>query len=127
MVKAIPLLVLAARTLASSAWGQMAKLQSAYSTIAVGQSLIWVAKEAGLFKENGLDVQLIFIGSSTIVTQAIISANFPIAILSGSTAMTSSLSGSDLVILGQSLQIKSIKKGRKSWPSIKAFRLRSFA
>ena len=87
-------------SLFSTASGQITKLQSAYSTIAVGQSLIWVAKEAGLFKENGLDVQLLFIGSSTIVTQAIIGANIPIAILSGSTAMTSTLSGSDLVILG---------------------------
>jgi ABC-type nitrate/sulfonate/bicarbonate transport system substrate-binding protein len=84
----------------TSASGQITKLQSAYSTIAVGQSLIWVTKEAGIFKENGLDVQLLFIGSSTIVTQAIIGANVPIAILSGSTAMTSTLSGSDLVILG---------------------------
>lgn len=80
--------------------GQMVTLQSAYSTIAVGQSLIWVTKEAGIFKENGLDVQLLFIGSSTIVTQAIIASDVPIAILSGATAMNSALSGSDLVILG---------------------------
>jgi NitT/TauT family transport system substrate-binding protein len=99
MPKAVALLALAALTLASPARGQMAKLQSAYSTIAVGQSLIWVTKEAGLFKENGLDVQLLFIGSSTIVTQAIMGANVPIAILSGATAINSSLSGSDLVIL----------------------------
>ncbi|MGH7767665.1 MAG: ABC transporter substrate-binding protein [Candidatus Binatia bacterium] len=100
MAKTTVLLALVPLILASPASGQMSKLQSAYSTIAVGQSLIWVAKEAGLFKENGLDVQLLFIGSSTIVTQAIIGANVPIAILSGSTAMNSALSGSDLVILG---------------------------
>jgi ABC-type nitrate/sulfonate/bicarbonate transport system substrate-binding protein len=55
-------------SLFSTTSGQNTKLQSAYSTIAVGQSLIWVTKEAGIFKENGLDVQLLFIGSSTIVT-----------------------------------------------------------
>jgi NitT/TauT family transport system substrate-binding protein len=84
----------------SPAAAQTVKLQSAYSTIAVGQSLIWVTKEAGIFKENGLDVQLLFIGSSTIVTQAIIGGNVPIAILSGATAINSALSGSDLVMLG---------------------------
>jgi len=100
MPKIIALLALAALTPGAPVFGEMAKLQSAYSTIAVGQSLIWVTKEAGLFKENELDVQLLFIGSSTIVTQAILAANVPIAILSGSTAMTSTLSGSDLVMLG---------------------------
>ncbi len=79
--------------------GQMLKLQSAYSTIAVGQSLVWVTKEAGIFKENGLDVQLIFIGSSTIVTQALIAGDVPIVIMSGTTAINSSLAGSDLVMV----------------------------
>ena len=50
---------------ASMAPAQVAKIKVGYSSIGVGQSLVWVAKEAGLFKENGLDVQLIFIGSSS--------------------------------------------------------------
>ena len=99
MSKTIVLLLFAV-FFSSPASGQPVKLQSAYSTIAVGQSLIWVAKEAGIFKENGLDVQILFIGSSTIVTQAIIGGNVPIAILSGATAINSALSGSDLVMLG---------------------------
>ena len=73
MKKEIIALVMLAIVICSSLTeAQAVKLQSAYSTIAVGQSLIWVTKEAGIFKENGLDVQLLFIGSSTIVTQAII-------------------------------------------------------
>ena len=80
--------------------GQAVKLQSAYSTIAVGQSLVWVAKEAGIFKENGLDLQLLFIGSSTTVTQAVLAGDVPIVIMSGTTAINSALSGSDLVLLG---------------------------
>ncbi|HEY3306188.1 MAG TPA: NrtA/SsuA/CpmA family ABC transporter substrate-binding protein [Candidatus Binatia bacterium] len=99
MAKTTALLALVALTLASPASGQMVKLQSAYSTIAVGQSLIWVTKEAGLFKENGLDVQLLFIGSSTTVTQAVIAGDVPIVIMSGATAINSALSGSDLVML----------------------------
>ena len=50
---------------ASPAWAQVTKIKVGYSSIGVGQSLVWVAKEAGLFKENGLDLQLIFIGSSS--------------------------------------------------------------
>jgi NitT/TauT family transport system substrate-binding protein len=99
MAKTIAFLALALVIYSSPVSGQVTKLQSAYSSIAIGQSLIWVAKEAGIFKENGLDVQLLFIGSSTVVTQAIVGANVPIAILSGATAINSALSGSDLVIL----------------------------
>ena len=49
---------------------------------------MWVAKEAGLFKENGLDVQLIFIGSSSILSQAVIADDVPIAIMSGARPST---------------------------------------
>ena len=82
----------------SNALAQTTRIKVGYSSIGVGQSLVWVAKEAGLFKENGLDVQLIFIGSSSIVTQAVIAGDVPIAIMSGSTAISSQLAGADLVI-----------------------------
>ena len=83
---------------ATMAPAQVAKIRVGYSSIGVGQSLVWVTKEAGLFKENGLDAQLIFIGSSSIVTQAVIAGDVPIAIMSGSTAIGSQLAGADLVI-----------------------------
>lgn len=83
---------------ASMAPAQVTRIKVGYSSIGVGQSLVWVTKEAGLFKENGLDAQLIFIGSSSIVTQAVIAGDVPIAIMSGSAAISSQLAGADLVI-----------------------------
>jgi len=83
---------------ASVASAQVTRIKVGYSSIGVGQSLVWVAKEAGLFKENGLDVQLIFIGSSSILSQAVIARDVPIAIMSGTAAINSQLAGSDLVI-----------------------------
>ena len=44
---------------------QTTRLNVGYSAASADQRPAWVAKEAGLFKENGLDVQLIFIGSSS--------------------------------------------------------------
>jgi len=82
----------------SMAPAQVARIKVGYSSIGVGQSLVWVAKEAGLFKENGLDVQLIFIGSSSILTQAVIAGDVPIAIMSGTAAIGSQLAGSDVVM-----------------------------
>ena len=55
----------------SMAPAQVTRIKVGYSSIGVGQSLVWVVKEAGLFKENGLDVQLIFIGSSSILTHSL--------------------------------------------------------
>jgi len=83
---------------ASVASAQVTRIKVGYSSIGVGQSLVWVAKEAGLFKENGLDVQLIFIGSSSILSQAVIARDVPIVIMSGTAAINSQLAGSDLVI-----------------------------
>jgi len=82
----------------ADATAQMARIKVGYSSIGVGQSLVWVAKEAGLFKENGLDAQLIFIGSSSLLTQAVIAGDVPIAIMSGTAAIGSQLAGSDLIM-----------------------------
>src|SRR5438093_6659304 len=79
--------------LASPTLAQITRIKVGYSSIGVGQSLVWVAKEAGLFKENGLDVQLIFIGSSSILSQAVISRDVPIAIMSGSAAINYTIAG----------------------------------
>jgi NitT/TauT family transport system substrate-binding protein len=66
----------------------------------MGQSLIWVAKEAGVFERHGLDVELLFIPSSTTVAQAVIAGDVPIVIMSGATAISASLNGQDLVMVG---------------------------
>jgi ABC-type nitrate/sulfonate/bicarbonate transport system substrate-binding protein len=83
---------------ASASVAQLQRIKVAYSSIGVGQSLVWVVEEAGLFKENGLDVQLIFIGSSSILSQAVIAGDVPMAIMSGTAAINSQLAGSDLII-----------------------------
>ena len=78
---------------------------------------MWVAKEAGLFKENGLDVQLIFIGSSSILTQAVIAGDVPIAIMSGTAAIGSQLAGSDVVMAASTKKIQP----RRFWSPRKEF------
>jgi NitT/TauT family transport system substrate-binding protein len=83
----------------ASGQGQPVRLRSAYSTIGIGHSLVWVAKESGAFKENGIDLQLLFIGSSTTATQAVLAGDIPLAIMAGGAAISSALSGSDLVML----------------------------
>jgi ABC-type nitrate/sulfonate/bicarbonate transport system substrate-binding protein len=66
----------------------------------MGQSLIWVAKEGGAFERQGLNVELLFVGSSTTVTQALIAGDMPIVIMSGATSISAALMGQDLVMVG---------------------------
>ena len=52
-------------TLPSLAAAQLARLNVGYSAISADQLPAWVAKETGIFAQNGLDVQLIFFTGGT--------------------------------------------------------------
>src|SRR5687768_8438613 len=75
------------------------KLRVGYSSVSAGQSVIWVTKDAGLFQKNGLDVELLFVPSASLMTQALIGQSLPLAITSGATAIEGQINGHDLVIL----------------------------
>jgi len=51
----------------ASAAEPVTKLSAAYGTITSGYSVMWVAKDAGIFAQNGLDVELLLIQSSPIL------------------------------------------------------------
>ena len=85
-----------------SSWAAepLTKLTAGYGTITSGYSVIWVAKDAGIFAQNGLDVDVLLIQSSPILAAAMLSGNVPVAIMGGAAAVNSNLSGSDLVLIG---------------------------
>jgi ABC-type nitrate/sulfonate/bicarbonate transport system substrate-binding protein len=95
-VLTVALVALIAFSVASA---HAAKLKFAYGALGLGQSLLWVPAEAGIFKEHGLDMEFIFIGNSAVAVQALIAGNAPIGALSGATAISSVLAGADLVLL----------------------------
>jgi NitT/TauT family transport system substrate-binding protein len=76
-----------------------ARLTAGYSTNTAGQSVLWVAKDAGFFEKNGLGVNLVFIQSAFLMTQALIAGDVPIAAMGGGGAVASNLAGGDLVIV----------------------------
>ncbi len=85
-----------------SSWAAepLIKLTAGYGTITSGYSVIWIAKDAGIFAQNGLDVDVLLIQSSPILAAAMLSGNVPLAIMGGAAAVNSNLSGSDLVLIG---------------------------
>jgi ABC-type nitrate/sulfonate/bicarbonate transport system substrate-binding protein len=53
------------------AQAQLTKVTVGYSAIAAGHLPAWVAKEAGIFAKNGLDVQLVYLRAGTTATMAL--------------------------------------------------------
>jgi NitT/TauT family transport system substrate-binding protein len=61
-------------------------------------SLPWmIAKDAGLFRKHGLDVDLVFMGSSALIVQSMVSGAVPVAGVAGPAVISSVVSGGDVV------------------------------
>lgn len=61
-------------------------------------SLPWmIAKDMGLFRKHGLDVDLVFMGSSSMILQAMLSGSVPLAGVAGPAVMSSVVGGGDVV------------------------------
>ena len=61
--------------------------------------MLWVTKEAGIFQKNGVDVELLFVQSASLMAQALAGQSLPIAIMSGATAIEGDLKGGDFLVL----------------------------
>jgi NitT/TauT family transport system substrate-binding protein len=83
----------------SPAVAQLTKLNVGYSAISGDQLPAWVAKEAGIFQKNGLDVQMIYFTGGTTAVMALVSADTPISQVAGSAVVNSALAGSDTVLI----------------------------
>jgi NitT/TauT family transport system substrate-binding protein len=59
----------------------------------------WVAKEAGLFRKHGLDIDLLFINGSTRAVQSLIAGDLNFSGAVGTSAMNGAMAGGDVVIV----------------------------
>ena len=84
------------------------KLRVAYPTLTASYAVAWITKESQLFKKHGLDVELLFIQSSPILVAAMLAGNAPIGLTSGAPAVSSNLSGSDLVLIASLSNVSGI-------------------
>ena len=93
--------VIALVILVAPASGQM-KVRLNWSAIAAGQSGIWIAQEEGLFKKNGLEVELLHIPSSSLIIQTMLAGEIAISYVDGRNSIQSNLTGSDVVLIAGS-------------------------
>ena len=69
------------------------KLVGIHSARTMSQSMPWIAEEAGLFKKYGLDFQLVYISSASMVTAAMLSGSGDVAISGGEAIVRASTQG----------------------------------
>ena len=78
---------------------QLTKLSVGYSAISGDALPAWIAKDAGIFEKNGLDVQLVFFTGGTTAVMALVSTDTPIAQLAGAAVINSVMAGSDAALV----------------------------
>jgi len=90
--------ILCALLVPASAGAQaLKKIRIGYPSLSFRQSNVWVAKEMGLFKKYGLDVEPIFLRGGQVATQALASGDPPIVNIG--TVVQADLTGFDLVLI----------------------------
>lgn len=75
------------------------RLQIAHSTLTATNSVLWVARDKGLFQRHGLDVRLIYVAGVRSL-QALLANEVEMVSVAGSTAIQANLAGADTVIVG---------------------------
>ena len=81
------------------AQAKLERMHVGYSAQAGAFAPIWITKEAGFFKKNGLDVGLVFIPGGPTAAAALMAGEMQVVAMAGPAIVTSNLAGSDLVMI----------------------------
>src|ERR1043166_3004859 len=84
-------------SLASASAQELKRIRIGYPSLSFRQSNVWVAKEEGLFKKYGLDVEPIFLRGGQLATQALAGGDPPIVNIG--TVVQANLTGFNLVLI----------------------------
>ena len=76
------------------------KLMVGYSGVTAIQAPFWIMKDAGFFKQEGLDADLIYISSSSTMAQAMLAGEVAISTTNSQAVVDTGLQGGDLVAVG---------------------------
>jgi ABC-type nitrate/sulfonate/bicarbonate transport system substrate-binding protein len=81
------------------------KLVIAWTAVSAFNSPFWIMNDAGLYKEEGLDVDTIYIASSPIAAKATLAGEIVISAQNSQVIADSGLQGADLVAIGAAVNI----------------------
>jgi NitT/TauT family transport system substrate-binding protein len=81
------------------------KIKIAYSSTDTLNQLWTIPQETGLYKKNGLDVDMVYIGSTTVGISAIIAQDIQIGNAAGSGVANANVRGADTVSVGCTINV----------------------
>ena len=84
----------------SAAPGAAQSLKVPFAALSPTYAPLWIADHAGFFKKHGLDVQLVYISSGSVIIPAILSGQVDIANMSSAPALTAWSRSAELVTVG---------------------------
>jgi ABC-type nitrate/sulfonate/bicarbonate transport system substrate-binding protein len=81
------------------------RLAHGYSSASGVFAGLWVAQEGKIFEKYDIDSQLLLIASGSLMVQAMLGGELPIAGAAGSAAVDASLGGADIVMFGSMVKV----------------------
>src|SRR6266576_6584387 len=75
------------------------KLRLGYSGTGLNNYTLEMGKRLGIFRRNGLDVEVVYVNSGSLLNQALIAGTFDVSLSQGSEAMLAKLRGADMRIV----------------------------
>ncbi len=78
---------------------ELQKINVGYSGTGISQYTLEIARRQGLFRKNGLDPVIVYVGSGSLLGQALIGGSFDIALSQGSESVQAKLRGADMRIV----------------------------
>src|SRR5215467_9520540 len=77
----------------------LTKIRIGYSGTGDSQYILELPRRQGIFQKNGLEPEIVYVNSGTLLSQALIAGNFDVALTRGSTPMLGKLRGSEQYII----------------------------
>jgi NitT/TauT family transport system substrate-binding protein len=74
------------------------KMRLGYSGTGLNNYVLEMGRRAGLFRKNGLDLEVVYVNSGSLLSQALIAGTFDVSFSQGSEAMLAKLHGADMRI-----------------------------
>jgi NitT/TauT family transport system substrate-binding protein len=78
---------------------KVANVTIAYTSISPQYAPVWIAKEAGFFKKNGITAQLVYMRGGVVATQALVSNDVNFINAGGGGVVDAVLGGADIVMV----------------------------
>lgn len=107
--------------------GQLANVAIAYTSVSPQYAPVWIAKEAGFFRKNGVNAQLVYMRGGVLATQALVSNDVNFINAGGGGVVDAVLGGADIFMIAspinQEPQVLVAKKEIKDIRQLRGKRL----